>query len=107
MWDDDQTAALKSLIGKEVLGKTTTAHQINELTGAISTSAQSTSASNETTLADVVNAITKLQRRVDNLSSAIGDTTIELKARDLTIGKACVRDCNDMAKQSGKSPFNF
>ena len=107
MWDNDQTAALKSLIGKEVLGKTTTAHQINELTGAISTSAQSTSASNETTLADVVNAITKLQRRVDNLSTAIGDTTIELKARDLTIGKACVRDCNDMAKQSGKSPFNF
>lgn len=107
MWDNDQTAALKSLIGKEVLGKTTTAHQINELTGAISTSAQSTSASNETTLADVVNAITKLQRRVDSLSTAIGDTTIELKARDLTIGKACVRDCNDMAKQSGKSPFNF
>ncbi len=106
MWDSDQTAALKSLIGKDVLGNTATAHQINELTGAISMSAQST-ASGETTIADVVNAITKLQKRVDSLGGDIGDITIELKARDLTIGKAAVRDINDMAKQSGKSPFKF
>lgn len=107
MWDNDQTAALKSLIGKDVLGNTTTAHQINELTGAISMSAQSTADSGETNLADVVNAISKLQKRVDTLGKDIGDITIELKARDLTIGKAAVRDINDMAKQSGKSPFKF
>ncbi len=107
MWDSDQTAALKSLIGKDVLGNTATAHQINELTGAISMSAQSTADSGETNLADVVNAISKLQKRVDTLGKDIGDITIELKARDLTIGKAAVRDINDMAKQSGKSPFKF
>ena len=107
MWDNDQTAALKSLIGRDVLGNTATAHQINELTGAFSASAQTTAASGETTLADVVNAITKLQRKVEGLSEDIGDVTIELKARDLTIGKAAVRDINDMAKQSGKSPFTF
>ena len=93
MWDNDQTAALKSLIGKDVLGKT----------GA----AESSSASKETDLADVINAITKLQRKVERFEDAFGDITIELTAGDLTIGKACVRDCNIMAKRSGKSPFNF
>ncbi len=105
MWDNDQTAALKSLIGKDVLGNTATAHQINSLTGVLGQ--ETTSKSGETTLADVVNAITKLQRKVEGLSDDIGDVTIELKARDLTIGKAAVRDINDMAKQSGKSPFTF
>ena len=107
MWDNDQTAALKSLIGKDVLGKTTSAHQINTLTGAISGAAESSSASKETDLADVINAITKLQRKVEKFENAFGDMTIELTAGDLTIGKACVRDCNIMAKRSGKSPFNF
>lgn len=107
MWDNDQTAALKSLIGRDVLGKTTSAHQINALTGAISGAAESASASKETDLADVINAITKLQRKVEGFESAFGDMTIELTANDLTIGKACVRDCNIMAKRSGKSPFNF
>ena len=107
MWDNDQTAALKSLIGKDVLGKTASAHQINALTGAISGAAESSSASKETDLADVINAITKLQRKVEKFENAFGDMTIELTAGDLTIGKACVRDCNIMAKRSGKSPFNF
>lgn len=107
IWDNDQTAALKSLIGKDVLGKTTSAHQINALTGAISGAAESTSASKETDLADVINAITKLQRKVEKFENAFGDITIEMTAGDLTIGKACVRDCNIMAKRSGKSPFNF
>ena len=107
MWDNDQTAALKSLIGKDVLGKTASAHQINALTGAISGAAESSSASKETDLADVINAITKLQRKVERFENAFGDMTIELTAGDLTIGKACVRDCNIMAKRSGKSPFNF
>lgn len=107
MWDSDQTAALKSLIGRDVLGKTTSAHQINALTGAISGAAESTSASKETDLADVINAITRLQRKVEKFEDAFGDMTIELTAGDLTIGRACVRDCNIMAKRSGKSPFNF
>lgn len=107
MWDNDQTAALKSLIGKDVLGKTTSAHQINALTGAISGAAESASASKETDLADVINAITRLQRKVEKFEDAFGDMTIELTSGDLTIGKACVRDCNIMAKRSGKSPFNF
>lgn len=107
MWDNDQTAALKSLIGKDVLGKTASAHQINALTGAISGAAESSSASKEADLADVINAITKLQRKVERFENAFGDMTIELTAGDLTIGKACVRDCNIMAKRSGKSPFNF
>ncbi len=107
MWDNDQTAALKSLIGRDVLGKTTSAHQINALTGAVSGAAESASASKETDLADVINAITRLQRKVEGFESAFGDITIELTADDLTIGKAAVRDCNIMAKRSGKSPFNF
>lgn len=107
MWDSDQTAALKSLIGKDVLGKTTSAHQINALTGAISGAAESSPKSGETDLADVINAITKLQRKVERFEDKFGDMTIELTADDLTIGKAAVRDCNIMAKRSGKSPFNF
>lgn len=105
IWDNDQTAALKSLIGKDVLGNTTTAHQINDLTGAVS--GNTTSASAETNLADVINAITRLQRKVEKFEDKFGDMTIELTADDMTIGKACVRDCNIMAKRSGKSPFNF
>ncbi len=105
IWDNDQTAALKSLIGKDVLGKTATAHQINSLTGVLGQ--QTAAKSGETTLADVVNAITKLHHKVEKMDDAIGDVTIVLKARDLTIGKAAVRDINDMAKQSGKSPFTF
>lgn len=105
IWDSDQTAALKSLIGKDVLGKTATAHQINSLTGVLGQ--QTAAKSGETTLADVVNAITKLHHKVEKMDDAIGDVTIVLKARDLTIGKAAVRDINDMAKQSGKSPFTF
>ena len=85
--------------------------KINALTGAISGTTDSgtsaASATVETSLADVVNAITKLQRRVDSLGKDVGDMTIELKARDLTIGKVAVKDINDIAKQSGKSPFNF
>ena len=68
---------------------------------------QTAAKSGETTLADVVNAITKLHHKVEKMDDAIGDVTIVLKARDLTIGKAAVRDINDMAKQSGKSPFTF
>lgn len=105
IWDSDQTAALKSLIGRDVLGKTATAHQINSLTGVLGQ--QTAAKSGETTLADVVNAITKLHHKVEKMDDAIGDVTIVLKARDLTIGKAAVRDINDMAKQSGKSPFTF
>ena len=105
IWDNDQTAALKSLIGKDVLGNTTTAHQINDLTGAVS--GNTASASAETNLADVINAITRLQRKVEKFEDKFGDMTIELTADDMTIGKACVRDCNIMAKRSGKSPFNF
>lgn len=63
--------------------------------------------SKETDLADVINAITRLQRKVEKFEDAFGDMTIELTAGDLTIGRACVRDCNIMAKRSGKSPFNF
>ena len=106
IWDSDQTAALKSLIGKDVLGNTTSAHQINALTG-VTAENTAASTSGETTLADVVNAITKLQRRVEKMEDAVGDATIILKAGDLTLGKAAVRDINSMAKQSGKSPFNF
>lgn len=107
IWDSDQTAALKSLIGKDVLGNTTSAHQINALTGVTTGESVSASATGETTLADVVNAITKLQRRVEKIEDAVGDATIVLKAGDLTLGKAAVRDINSIAKQSGKSPFNF
>ena len=106
IWDSDQTAALKSLIGKDVLGNTTSAHRINALTG-VTAENTAASTSGETTLADVVNAITKLQRRVEKMEDAVGDATIILKAGDLTLGKAAVRDINSMAKQSGKSPFNF
>lgn len=107
MWDNDQTAALKSLIGKDVLGKTASAHQINALTGAISGAAESSSASKEADLADVINAITKLQRKVERFENAFGDMTIELTAGDLTIGKACVRDCNIMAKRLRQIAVQF
>ncbi|MBQ9946964.1 MAG: hypothetical protein IJO91_01125, partial [Oscillospiraceae bacterium] len=94
---------LNSLIGSDLMGNSAAAHSIDALTSGEITSSGS-SASGETDLADVVNAITKLQRKVEALDMNL---EIELKARDLTIGKVAVKDINDLAKQSGKSPFTF
>lgn len=99
----DHSELLNSLIGSDLMGNSAAAHSIDALTSGEITSSGS-SASGETDLADVVNAITKLQRKVEALDMNL---EIELKARDLTIGKVAVKDINDLAKQSGKSPFTF
>ncbi len=99
----DHSELLNSLIGSDLMGDSAAAHSIDALTSGEITSSGS-SASGETDLADVVNAITKLQRKVEALDMNL---EIELKARDLTIGKVAVKDINDLAKQSGKSPFTF
>ncbi len=103
VWDSDQTAELKSLIGADMVGNSAAAHSIDALTsGGISPA--SAAESGETGLADVVNAITRLQRKVESIDATVN---VVLKADDLAIGKASVRDINSMYKQSGKSPFDF
>ena len=103
MWSgSDDSDLLRQYLGAGLVGNSSAAHTIDALTGGAVTSSGTASA--ETTLADVVNAITKLQRKVESIEMSF---EVELKARDLTIGRAAVRDINDLAKQSGKSPFDF
>lgn len=101
-WSGDQTELLKDFIGSSLVGNSSAAHSIDALTSGAA--ASSGPAAGETDLADVVNAITKLQCKVESIEM---NFNVELKARDLTIGKAAVRDINVLAKQSGKSPFDF
>ena len=60
------------------------------------------SSSAEATLSDVVSAIKDFQTADEHKKISF---EVELKARDLTIGKVCIADINDMTRASGKTPL--
>lgn len=64
--------------------------------------AATTSSTAEATLSDVVSAIKDFQTADEHKKISF---EVELKARDLTIGKVCVADINDMTRASGKTPL--
>lgn len=67
-----------------------------------STAPVTSSSSAEATLSDVVSAIKDFQTADEHKKISF---EVELKARDLTIGKVCVADINDMTRASGKTPL--
>lgn len=113
IWDnaENSNAKLAELLGAGLVGNSKTAKAVTAIssggasfnTGSGSTAARAAE-STEKTLSDVVKAITKLQKTVEEKNY---NPTFEMKARDLVIGKVAVKDINDIAKKNGKSPFIF
>lgn len=113
MWDDDETAneKLKAAVGIELAGNSSTAHVVGSgleaLTAAQPTAASAESAavqSTETTLNDVVKLLKELR---DSDTKRKISLDVDMYARDLAIGTVAIDDINDIAKMSGKNPFEF
>ncbi len=112
VWDNAETAngKLAELLGTGIVGNSATAKAVTSLSaGGTGFSADSSvthhTAETDKTLADVVKAINRLQKTVDEKNY---NPSFELKARDLVVGKVAVKDINDISKRNGgKSPFNF
>lgn len=68
----------------------------------VASTAPVSSTTAETTLTDVVSAIKDMQSADEHKKISF---EVELKARDLTIGKVAVADINDMTRASGKTPL--
>lgn len=113
MWDDAKTAneKLKAAVGIELAGNSSTAHVAGSGLEAI-TAAQPESTSAETavaqtteaTLNDVVKLLTELR---DGDTKRKISLDVDMHARDLAIGTIAIDDINDIAKMSGKNPFEF
>lgn len=113
MWDDDETAneKLKAAVGIELAGNSSTAHVVGGGLEAI-TAAQPESTSAETavaqtteaTLNDVVKLLTELR---DSDTKRKISLDVDMYAHDLAIGTVAIDDINDIAKMSGKNPFEF
>lgn len=113
MWDDDETTneKLKAAVGIELAGNSSTAHVVGSGLEAI-TAAQPESTSAETavaqtteaTLNDVVKLLTELR---DSDTKRKISLDVDMYAHDLAIGTVAIDDINDIAKMSGKNPFEF
>jgi len=117
MWDDAETTKrkLKAAVGLELAGNSTTAHVaggeigagLEALTAAqpSGTSAEAAAAQTaEATLNDVVKLLKELR---DSDTKRKISLDVDMYARDLAIGTVAIEDINDIAKMSGKSPFEF
>lgn len=113
MWDNDETAKekLKAAVGIELAGNSSTAHVVGSgleaLTAAQPTAASAESAavqSTESTLNDVVKLLKELR---DSDTKRKISLDVDMYARDLAIGTVAIDDINDIAKMSGKNPFEF
>lgn len=117
MWDDAETAKrkLKAAVGLELAGNSSTAHVaggeigagLEALTAAqpSGTSAEAAAAQTaEATLNDVVKLLKELR---DSDTKRKISLDVDMYARDLAIGTVAIEDINDIAKMSGKSPFEF
>ena len=117
MWDDAETTKrkLKAAVGLELAGNSTTAHVaggeigagLEALTAAqpSGTSAEAAAAQTaEATLNDVVKLLKELRDSDTKRKISLG---IDMYARDLAIGTVAIEDINDIAKMSGKTPFEF
>ncbi len=85
-------------------GNTDIAMAITGIQSAASTAAAAKTAEKETSLADVVSEIRAVKKKIDGIDFNL---EVELKARELTLGKAAVRGINELYKKNGKSPFDF
>lgn len=117
MWDDAETTKrkLKAAVGLELAGNSTTAHVaggeigagLEALTAAqpSGTSAEAAAAQTaEATLNDVVKLLKELR---DSDTKRKISLDVDMYARDLAIGTVAIEDINDIAKMSGKTPFEF
>lgn len=117
MWDDAETAKrkLKAAVGLELAGNSTTAHVaggeigagLEALTAAqpSGTSAEAAAAQTaEATLNDVVKLLKELR---DSDTKRKISLDVDMYARDLAIGTVAIEDINDIAKMTGKDPFEF
>ncbi len=117
MWDDAETTKrkLKAAVGLELAGNSTTAHVaggeigagLEALTAAqpSGTSAEAAAAQTaEATLNDVVKLLKELR---DSDTKRRISLDVDMYARDLAIGTVAIEDINDIAKMSGKTPFEF
>lgn len=117
MWDDAETAKrkLKAAVGLELAGNSSTAHVaggeigagLEALTAAqpSGTSAEAAAAQTaEATLNDVVKLLKELR---DSDTKRKISLDVDMYARDLAIGTVAIEDINDIAKMSGKTPFEF
>lgn len=117
MWDDAETAKrkLKAAVGLELAGNSTTAHVADGEIGAglealtaaqpSGTSAEAAAAQTaEATLNDVVKLLKELR---DSDTKRKISLDVDMYARDLAIGTVAIEDINDIAKMSGKTPFEF
>ncbi|MGN0656746.1 MAG: hypothetical protein ACI4KR_08120, partial [Ruminiclostridium sp.] len=111
LWDDveEQNAKLAAGIGISRAGNSANAKQIREITdnfgnvaAQISSASSSSAAKSESTLSDVVSAIKALEKSEEDMHFSL---YVELKARDLAIGKVAVQDINDITRMNGKSPL--
>lgn len=117
MWDDAETTKkkLKAAVGLELAGNSATAHVaggdigagLEALTAAqpSGTSAEAAAAQTaEATLNDVVKLLKELR---DSDTKRKISLDVDMYARDLAIGTVAIEDINDIAKMSGKNPFEF
>lgn len=110
VWDTEEERAAKLKKGAE-LGVRDYKSSIRSIKtdaatvgSTVASTAPVSSTTAETTLTDVVSAIKDMQTANEHKKISLD---VELKARNLTIGKVCIEDVNDIARSSGKSPFVF
>ncbi len=109
VWDSDEVKkkklAMSAAFEEDLLsGNTDIAMAITGIQSAASTAAAAKTAEKETSLADVVSEIRAIKKKIDGIDLNL---EVELKARELTLGKAAVRGINELYKKNGKSPFDF
>ncbi len=112
VWDSEEESnrKIKKALGVELYGESQYGHVVNSIqtsanelqTRGVSSENVITAAKAETTLADVVNAITELQKGDEKRHISL---EVEIIARDLSIGKVSIADINDITRMTGKSPL--
>ncbi len=108
IWDDEEETneKLKKSLGAELVGNSSTGKLVsgieNAATPDTSTLSSETGTAETTTLSDVINAIKSLEKSDENRKISL---TVDLHARELSIGTAAIEDINDITRMNGKSPL--
>ncbi|MCM1335837.1 MAG: phage tail tape measure protein, partial [Bacteroides sp.] len=116
IWDDEEERErkLQEALGIELAGNSKTASissvELTDPLGAATALSPSTSAVSsaqsaaEATLSDVVKELRELKEADVKRTISLD---VDLYARDLAIGRVSIPDINEIAKQTGKNPFEF
>ena len=112
IWDTKEEAdeKLKKAIGVQLAGQESSAANIvtsientaENITDQVKAGAKSSGKEAEATLEDVVSAVNELKASNDKIKASF---EVELVAGDLTIGRACISDVNEITRMEGKIPF--